>query len=266
MKLNIGKRDWGRRYWLPLVHRRPMPLQNVGPVVSFTFDDFPRTAYTTGGRILENYGVRGTFYAALGLMDSTNLSGQQFSLDDLHSVVTNGHELASHTLHHVSSQATSLSAFLQEVQDGRSALQQVSDHLWVSRNFAYPFGSVTSETKRVVAREMSSCRGIYRGVNRRMADISLLRANPLYGDIDQLDFVGGLIRETAESAGWLIFYTHDVRRSPSTCGCTPALLESAIKAALDRSMTILTVDEVLARALRPSKRLSSRNQSSVNEE
>ena len=30
-------------------------------VVSFTFDDFPRTALEIGGRILEDAGVRGTY-------------------------------------------------------------------------------------------------------------------------------------------------------------------------------------------------------------
>ena len=249
MRLHIGKREWGRRYWLPLLHRRLVPLGDIGPVVSFTFDDFPRTAYTTGGKILEDHGVRGTFYAAFGLMNSANQSGEQYVLDDLHSVVSNGHELASHTLHHVPSRSTSVSAFLREVQDGRSVLQQVSG-LAISRNFAYPYGSVTSGTKRAIAREMSSCRGIYPGVNGRMVDVSLLRANPLYGDTDQLDVARRLIRDNEESAAWLVFYTHDVRRSPSSCGCTPALLESVIKTALDRSMTILTVDEVLARARR----------------
>jgi len=233
-------------------------------VASFTFDDFPRTAYKTGGKILEDNGVRGTFYAALGLVNSTNLSGEQFVLDDLHSVVANGHELASHTRRHVSSQTMSTSVFLQEVRDGRSALQDISG-LPISRNFAYPYGSVTSGTKRAIAKEMLSCRGIYPGINGRMVDVSLLRANPLYGDTDQLDSLRHLIRATEDSAGWLIFYTHDVRRSPSKFGCTPTLLEATIKAVLESSIGILTVDEVLARTGRSIERSPVTRQSQINE-
>jgi peptidoglycan/xylan/chitin deacetylase (PgdA/CDA1 family) len=247
MNASLANREWGRRYWLPLLHRRLVPLRDVGPVVSFTFDDFPRTAYRTGGKILEDNGVRGTFYAAIGLMNSVDSSGEQFVLDDLHSVVANGHELASHTCHHVASRSTLVSAFLREVREGRWALQDVSG-LPISRNFAYPYGSVTPRTKRAVSNEMLSSRGIYPGVNGQMVDVSLLRANPLYGEADQFSSVQRLIRATEESRGWLIFYTHDVRKSPSAFGCTPKLLESAIKAVLNRSIEILTVDEVLRRA------------------
>lgn len=244
--MNLRKRGWGRRYWLPLVHRKPVRLRNIGPVVTFTFDDFPRTAYTVGGTILKEFGARGTFYAALGLVNSTNLSGEHFRIDDLYSLVGDGHELGSHTLHHLSSHNLSAPGFLQEVREGRSALQQVLG-VAVSNNFAYPYGAVTLRTKRDVGREMLSCRGNYRGVNGPLVDLSLLRANPLYGDTEQLDFVRRLVSANAELNGWLIFYTHEVRKSPSQHGCTPALLESAIKIALDSSMRLLTVDEVLAR-------------------
>lgn len=244
--MNLGKRGWGRRHWLPFVNRRPVRLGNVGPVVTFTFDDFPRTAYTVGGKILRDFDTRGTFYAAFGLMNSTNSSGDQFCLDDLHSLVADRHELASHTFHHVSSHTTSACGFLQEVREGCAALQQIPG-LTISNNFAYPLGAVTVRTKREVGKEMLSCRGNYHGVNGPVVDASLLRANPLYGDTDQLDFVRRLVRDNEKSTGWLIFYTHDVRKSPSPYGCTPTLLESAIKVVLDSSMKILTVDEILSR-------------------
>ncbi len=53
---------------------------NRGPIVSFSFDDFPRTAYSAGGAILERFGVRGTYYAAAGLMNTANELGEQFRL------------------------------------------------------------------------------------------------------------------------------------------------------------------------------------------
>lgn len=245
--LKLGTRGLGRRRFLQFVHRRPFLLGGIGPVVSFAFDDFPRTAYTIGGAILKDSGARGTFYTAIGLMNSANASGDQFRLDDLYSLVADGHELANHTFHHVSSHTTSLRDFLQEVREGRAAIQKVPG-LAVSNNFAYPFGAVTAATKRALAKEMLSCRGIYWGVNGPRIDLNLLRANPLYGDADQLGFVRRLLRNNEQSTGWLIFYTHDVRSAPSPYGCTPTLLESAVKVVLERSMKILTIDEVLATA------------------
>ena len=34
------------------------------PVVSFTFDDFPRSALTVGGRVLRAHGWAGTYFTA----------------------------------------------------------------------------------------------------------------------------------------------------------------------------------------------------------
>lgn len=242
--LRLGTREFGRPQVLQLVHRRPLRLGDIGPAVSFTFDDFPRTAYTVGGAILKHFGALGTFYTALGLGHSSNGSGDQFRVDDLYSLVADGHELASHTFHHISSRTNSLAMFLEEVREGRAALQRIPG-LAVSNNFAYPFGAVTAAAKGAVGREMLSCRGSFQGVNGPVADLNLLRANSIRGDVDQLDSVCRLLHDNERFKGWLIFYTHDVRKAPSPHGCTPRLLEATVNLALKRSMKILTVDEVL---------------------
>lgn len=244
----------GRSQLLQFVHRRRLLVADIGPVVSFTFDDFPRTAYTAGGAILKHFGVRGTYYTALGLMHSSNGSGDQFHLDDLYSLVADGHEVASHTFHHVSSRTTAPPVFLEEVREGRAAIQRIPG-LAVSKNFAYPFGAVTAATKRAVGREMLSCRGIFEGVNGPFADLNLLRANSLYGDTEQLGHVRHLLDDNERLRGWLIFYTHDARKAPSLHGCTPRLLESTVNLVLKRSMKVLTVNEVLSRVVQNNPRL-----------
>jgi hypothetical protein len=88
---------------------------------------------------------------------------------------------------------------------------------------------------------MTSCRGIFGGINAPDLDLNLLRANSLYGDVDQLTHVEKLISENKAKRGWLIFYTHDVRDNPSRYGCTPALLVSALSAAMRSGSEISTV-------------------------
>ena len=223
-----------------------MHLPSIGPIVTFTFDDFPRSAQQVGGRILSSVGLHGTFYAAYGLMGSTDVcSGDLFGLDDLYRLVDDGHELATHTFHHVSGREFSQAAYVKEALDGRGALRSIAG-LSVSDNFAYPFGDVTAATKRAIGKVMLSCRSIFRGVNRPIVDLNLLRANPLYGDIEQLTTIRKLLRRTQELSGWLIFYTHDVRDRPSRYGCTPALLESIVYAAVESSMRVMSVTEVLS--------------------
>ena len=43
-------------------------LRNSTPMVSFTFDDLPKSAVTTGAGMLEAHGARGTFYVAGSLV------------------------------------------------------------------------------------------------------------------------------------------------------------------------------------------------------
>ena len=47
----------------------PFRLRNDGPMVSFTFDDVPKSAATTGAQILNEYRARATFYVAGGLVN-----------------------------------------------------------------------------------------------------------------------------------------------------------------------------------------------------
>jgi peptidoglycan/xylan/chitin deacetylase (PgdA/CDA1 family) len=233
-----------RRNLLCSRHRRLAALGDSGPFVSFTFDDFPRTAYTTGGAILSSMGVRGTYYVAMGLMNTSNHLGEQFLLEDLHSVAAEGHELATHTFSHHSSRSVSLSALQEDVRKGRSAVRDIAS-LDPSKNFAYPYGEVTLAAKRAVGQEMTSCRGIYSGWNGPFVDLNLLKANSLYGQLDRLKTVEQLILENEKAKGWLIFYTHDVRPNPSAYGCSPELLESAVRLAMKGGAKALPVAEVI---------------------
>jgi peptidoglycan/xylan/chitin deacetylase (PgdA/CDA1 family) len=224
-------------------HRRPVAMNDTGPFVSFSFDDFPRTALTTGGAILSNRGVRGTYYVAMGLMGISNEQGEHFRREDLHQVLQDGHELGSHTFSHPSSRRVPLSAFQEDVRKGHQALREFASSR-VSENFAYPFGEATVAAKKAVGTEMMSCRGVYPGVNGPDVDLNLLNANLLYGDIENLGEVEQLVRENERQKGWLIFYTHDVCRKPSLYGCTPELLEAACRIACEHAQA-LPVGEVI---------------------
>jgi peptidoglycan/xylan/chitin deacetylase (PgdA/CDA1 family) len=233
-----------RRRTLCSLFARTVPWGNRGPVVSFSFDDFPRTAYLVGGAILKSLGARGTYYAATGLMNTSNDLGEQFCSEDIHSLLRDGHELASHTFSHISSRAVSFSKYGEDVDHGRKAMEELAGAP-DSGNFAYPFGHVTLMTKKTLGPRMNSSRSIFPGLNGPHVDLNLLRANSLYGDMDQFEKAQELILENEKRKRWLIFYTHDVRPEPSPYGCAPSLLESAVAFAIQRGCSILTVRGVL---------------------
>jgi peptidoglycan/xylan/chitin deacetylase (PgdA/CDA1 family) len=233
-----------RRGLLCSIHSRPVSLGDQGPVVSFCFDDFPRTACTVGGAILKNFGAHGTYYAALGLLNTSTDLGDQLRPYDIDSLLSDGHELGCHTFSHTSCRGVPRRSFERDVQKGRDAIRKMTG--CDAANFAYPYGHVTVNLKKRIGLQMSSCRGIYGGINGPVADLNLLRANSLYGDVDRLAESESLLSENERRRGWLIFYTHDVSPNPSLFGCTPALLGRTISLAVEKSHRIASVKEVLA--------------------
>jgi peptidoglycan/xylan/chitin deacetylase (PgdA/CDA1 family) len=226
-------------------HRRLVALRDGPPMVSFTFDDFPRSAHLVGGQTLAAHGARGTYYTAPGLMDRTNELGELFCAQDLHDLVAAGHELASHTLGHVSSRTMSADEYGAEVAKGDDALRDLVTG-GPSGNFSYPFGEVTLAAKKVAGRHCRSCRSTLAGCHGPMADLNLLRANQLYSNSIPFSRVSALVARYARPGHWLIFYTHDVREAPSPFGCTPRYFEDSVRCAVDAGARIVTVADALA--------------------
>jgi len=233
-----------RRKTLCSLYSRRVPWGDRGPVVSFSFDDFPRTAYTVGGAILKSLDVRGTYYTAPGLMDTTNHLGEQFRAEDLRSLLKDGHELASHTFSHISSHTVSSSVYCDDVDRGRKAIKEIAG-VSDSGNFAYPYGDVTLDAKKILGPQLCSSRSIFPGINGAKFDLNLLLANSLYGDEAQIAKAQELILENEKRRHWLIFYSHDVQPKPSPYGCTPRALESVATFAIRQGCRVLTIRAAL---------------------
>src|SRR5260370_21007842 len=88
------------------VFRRPVSIDLQRPLISFTFDDFPRSSVSAGGAILNRFGLAGTYYACFGLQGKQAPTGQMFILDDVRTLLDQGHELGCHTFSHCHSSET----------------------------------------------------------------------------------------------------------------------------------------------------------------
>ena len=232
-----------RRKALCSFYARTVSLGDRGPIISFTFDDFPRTALTVGARVLEDAGARGTYYVAFRLMGTHDELGEQFRVEDIHDLRDRGHELGSQTFSHWSCRSKSHSDYCQDVRRGLAAVREVTGQN--CSNFSYPFGHVTLRTKKTLPAVVTSCRSVIPGLNGPIVDLALLRANRIYGERDQLRVAEQLIQENLKRRSWLIFYTHDIRQNPSPYGCTPALFEATVTAAARSGSRILAVEQVL---------------------
>jgi peptidoglycan/xylan/chitin deacetylase (PgdA/CDA1 family) len=228
-----------------VLRTRPRTIEWPGGVVSFTFDDFPRSAWLAGGAVLERCGVRGTYYTAMGLAGIDGNLGPMFEMEDVRAAHAAGHEIACHTFNHVDCGRAAPSQIAAELDRSAMALADLLDGAPVD-NFAYPFGGVSLIAKRAADRRFASCRGTGRGLNAGAVDLADLRSTSLYARDFDPEKLCQLIDRAAAAGGWAIFYTHDVRDTPSAFGCTPAQLAAVVGYAAANA-AVLPVRDVLTR-------------------
>jgi len=155
--------------------RRPLIMRNEEPLVSFTFDDFPRSALLEGGAILGSYGQKGTFFASFGLMGSSGPTGDIFSVDDVREVVRQGHELGCHTYDHYHAWDTAPSEFQGSIVRNREALEKYLPGTSF-RSLSYPISCPWPQTKRIIAGYFDCCRGGGQAFNAGALDLNFLKA------------------------------------------------------------------------------------------
>lgn len=212
------------------------------PVISLTFDDYPRSALELGGRILTHEGIFATYYTAFGLAGTESPSGTIGSVDDLAACVASGHEIACHSYDHVDCRHASLDEIVRNLDRNRKVARDLG--LPPLRHFAYPFGRYGMTGKRIAMESYASARTIVWGINRANIDLGSLKSVPIYsrnGSRRLTSYLDGLRSRT----GWLILYTHDVSPRPSPYGCTPEELRSVIRQARAMDALILPVGAVV---------------------
>lgn len=227
-------------------------MRNRRPLVSFTFDDFPRSALHTGGAILEHYGTRGTYYCSLGLMGQTAPSGEMFNSEDLWQVLERGHDLGCHTYHHCHACDTPADKFEESVLENRKALQNlVPDAEFTT--LSYPISFPRPATKARCAKYFSGCRAGGQTFNAGRMDLNAMRAFFLEQSRDHLEAIKALINENNNAGGWLIFATHDVCDHPTRFGCLPEFFRAVVEYSVKSGSLIVPVSRGLEEIGVPTK-------------
>jgi peptidoglycan/xylan/chitin deacetylase (PgdA/CDA1 family) len=215
------------------------------PIVSFTFDDFPRSALTVGGKMLLDRGWKGTFYGAMGLMGTTVEGKPMFTRGNLDTLLDDGHELACHTFSHSSCLSVSTEEFLNICGENRREAATLLTGYQL-QNMSFPHGHITLPVKHRLRTEYRTCRTTEWGINSNFVDLSFLRANPMYSRF-AIERLKRIVRTNYEVGGWLILYTHDVTRDPSPYGCTPEYFNEVLSCVFETRAEVLTIREAGSR-------------------
>lgn len=226
--------------------QRPLDIDLEAPLVSFTFDDFPKSAATLGARLLEDRGWRATYFASGAYAGGRTHHGAMYDVGDLKRLAAAGHEIACHTYAHADSTAVAADDVLADVARNADFLKACG-HTAALDTFAFPFGEATPALKRQLSDRFSALRGVRPGVNRGRADAALLNAVPLDGGPAGLERAVDAARDAARSPGWLIYYGHDVQDTPTEWGCTPGFLQAVIAAVAESGAEVLPMNAALAR-------------------
>jgi peptidoglycan/xylan/chitin deacetylase (PgdA/CDA1 family) len=223
---------------------KPFVMRNSGPLVSFTFDDVPASAETNGAPVLDDRGVRGTFYVASGTCGTMDTYWRVIDREQVRALHDGGHEIGCHTFSHVGVDRLGALELDEECRRNGDLLRTLCPGVQLT-NFCYPFGRASLPAKLRLEARFDSCRGIYEGINSGTIDLAMLRVIELYDRTLTPDKLARVLRQTRQRNGWLIFYTHDVADEPSAIGCSPRLLRETIEAVEAEEMRCLTVRDAL---------------------
>jgi peptidoglycan/xylan/chitin deacetylase (PgdA/CDA1 family) len=222
----------------------PFRLRNATPMVSFTFDDVPKSAATVGAAILDAHDVHGTFYVIGSQVGTSSPLWDMVDRDDVVALHRGGHEIACHTFSHKRACDLDAGTLNAEIERNQQYLRSLDASIRIE-NFAYPFGYGSFVRKRQLKTVFKSCRSIVPGVNSGTVDLQFLRAMPLIDRRIDRDGIERAFDQAETDNGWLIFYTHDVADEPSPYGCSPSLLNEALEAASRRKIPVLNMAEAL---------------------
>jgi peptidoglycan/xylan/chitin deacetylase (PgdA/CDA1 family) len=202
------------------------------PVVSFTFDDFPKSALA-GADIVEKAGGKAGFYACTALMGQRSpVQGEMFDAATLAELNARSHEIGAHSHTHMDCAKHSLMAVERDIGENLVALSEAGHSGTVSA-FSWPFGETTFAAKLWVGDVFSTGRGILPGVNRGDVDRTQLRAVELTDSAASRRRALAMLKTCIDTKGWLFFFTHDVSASPSPYGAHKALVEELVQRAVD---------------------------------
>ncbi len=214
-------------------------------LISFTFDDAPKSAFTNAQKILDKYHLKATYYVALSFLDSISENENLYSREHLISCDSHGHELGCHTYGHVHFyQISDVHIIEKEILKNNEKLNEIGINK-VLKNFSYPFGEQTKKAKKVVTKHFDSCRGIDHGINIDQIDINNLKTIRLYEKLHSLDKIFSILEKFSHTGGWLIFYTHDVETNYSKYGCSPEYFENVVSKCIELDIDVKTVKSVV---------------------
>jgi hypothetical protein len=196
-----------------------------------------------GGRILQQFGLSGTYYASFGLMRQHTPTGEIFGPDDLPELWKGRHELGCHTFDHCPAWDTPPEVFAASVESNARAFAALAPGSRFE-TLSYPITWPRPRTKKLIQSRFLACRG--GGQRHNLARVDLNYLSAFFIEQSDADGIKRILRQTVQENGWLILATHDVCENPTRFGCTMELFSRVVKEAVAFGADVLPVSKALA--------------------
>lgn len=232
-----------KRRLVPFQARRSMAVNLERPIVSFSFDDCPRSVIENALFPLEKEGWLASIYIAMGLCGTSNHLGLHMSREDVKACYNSGHEIGDHTYSHCDGSALPLKDVMADIHKNQIELNALG--LPKSETFAYPYGDATPAMKKALEARFKGSRGIKSNSHETSVDLNQIGSNRLYAG-DDFNVLQSQIAALKDNPGWITIFTHDVRETPSDFGCTPAQFQKTLKAVKDCGAEVMTIATAIA--------------------
>ena len=230
-----------RRRLVRLADRRPAVRRPDRPIVTFAFDDTPASAVRRGAPILEQHGVRGTYYFCTGLAGELGHMGRYAGCDDMRRAAEAGHEIGCHTYSHLDCGQISGVMMADDIELNASLLSDwgVAQSI---ETFAYPYGDVGFAAKQAAAERFVLSRALHHGLIEPGADLNQAPAVGLEGEHGEA--VGrAWLAKAAERRAWVILFTHGVEDAVSRFGTTADTLARLVDESLEMGFEVVSAVE-----------------------
>ena len=140
------------------INLKPFYINPNEAVVSFTFDDFPKSAATTAANILQKYNFTATYYCVGSFIGTKQDNIEQYDIDDIHRLVNEGQEIACHTSAHIDCQSASKNKLMLDINNNEKIIVDLCGNK--PTNFSYPFGLTGLRSKQIAGNRFITARGI----------------------------------------------------------------------------------------------------------
>ena len=217
-------------------------------MITFSFDDFPKSAADTGAEIIESVDAKAIYYTSTGLQGVRLQTGEQFEDTDMLTLAKAGHEIGAHTHSHIDCANASVENVISDIERNLTELKAMGLNAPVE-HFAYPYGETTVPLKQALKGKFASCRGVLSGLNNGFSDTMQLRAMELTPDDMTTDRALHAIETALTRPTWLHIFTHDVQQKPSDFGTTPASLMRVARQARDSEISIVTPSAAMSQLI-----------------